>query len=245
MLLSHRNKNKIKGSDLDMKKHVALFSSALMMSTTLLGAGSVFADDIQPDPAESSTPVTAELTKDPAPEPVLPGGTVDGTDHDNNHVSGDLGIAYQPNSLTGHGKLVDNGRQEIELANNSSITNHVGVKDTTRQQHKWNLTAKVAWTGDNAKYMEGTSIQLSGGQVQMNNDGELSPVTEREVTGEETVNINSVPVNVMTSDQTKTQNGVYDYGFNSTKLIIPNVEQVPANTYTGKIDWNLALVPEV
>ena len=59
-----------------MKKHVTLFSSVLMMSTTLLGAGGVFADTsqpTQPDPADARTQISTVLTINEHPTaPTLP-----------------------------------------------------------------------------------------------------------------------------------------------------------------------------
>ncbi|MDQ8571790.1 WxL domain-containing protein [Enterococcus faecium] len=227
-----------------MKKHVTLFSSVLMMSTTLLGAGGVFADDITPTPADKQTSVSTVLSIDTSEKPTLPGGTTDGNDHDNNNTTGPFGIAYQPKSLSGSETLNASGNQEIDLANNSSVDNHVGVKDLTRQKHEWTLTAQLSWDGNNSSYMTGATVKLAGGEVKKNNKGSLEELNDQEVTGQQTVNIQtSATAEVMKSVKNKTQNGVYDYKFTSAKLAIPNVENVPADTYSGNINWNLALTP--
>ncbi|EMW5544893.1 WxL domain-containing protein [Enterococcus faecium] len=224
-----------------MKKHVTLFSSVLMMSTTLLGAGGVFAEEANPKDAQTS--VSATLTVDTSEKPTLPGGTTD-TDHTDNNTTAAFGIAYQPKTLTGSKKLNASGKQEIELTNNTTTSGyHVGVKDLTREQHEWNLTAKLSWTGENSKYMDGSEIKLAGGVVKQNNSGTLNALTNEEVTGNSEVTISSSPSAVMTSNKSKTQNGVYDYGFTSANLSIPSVEKVPSGTYAGTIDWNLSLVP--
>ncbi|EME8213754.1 WxL domain-containing protein [Enterococcus faecium] len=225
-----------------MKKHVTLFSSVLMMSTTLLGAGGVFAAEVNPEPASTNTPISAVLTIDDTTIPTLPDGSGDG-DHSNNNTSGALGIAYQPKSLSGNAKLSASGSQEIDLNNNSSVDNHVGVKDLTRQKHEWLLTAKLTWNGENTSYMNGSSIKLSGGEVKENKSGTLEDLTNSEVIGQTTVNITNSPSEVMKSDKSKTQNGVYDYKFSSAKLVIPEVGVVPADTYNGNITWDLALTP--
>ncbi|EGP4927701.1 hypothetical protein FFQ40_002463 [Enterococcus faecium] len=230
-----------------MKKHVALFSSALMMSTTLLGAGSVFADvnASTPSPDTVQTPVAANLTIDTTTEPVLPGGT-DGDNHENTNVTGPLGIAYTPKTLSGNAQLNPTGEQTIALSNNSSDHYHIGVKDLTREKHEWTLTAQLSWDNDNNGYMNGTKISISGGQVQENKSGTLQALTNDEVSGQASVDITaSAPTEVMKSVKTATQNGVYDYKFDTAGLVIPETSSVPAGTYEGNITWNLALTPDM
>ncbi|HFX3823637.1 MULTISPECIES: WxL domain-containing protein [Bacteria] len=229
-----------------MKKHVTLFSSVLMMSTTLLGAGGVFAEvnSATPSPATAETPVAANLTVDTTTKPVLPGETNDGN-HNNTETTDPLGIAYTPKTLSGSGKLNPNGTQTIDLANNSSDKYHVGVKDLTREKHEWTLTAQLSWNEDTKEYMNGTKISLAGGQVQENKSGVLQALQQDEVTGQSTVDITTIaPAEVMKSVKEKTQNGFYDYKFDSAGLVIPETSSVPAGNYNGNINWSLQLTPQ-
>lgn len=225
-----------------MKKHVTLFSSVLMMSTTLLGAGGVLAEEITPNPASEKTPVSAVLSIDTSKVPTLPGDGSEGG-HDNNNTDGAFGIAYQPKTLSGSKQLVASGADEISLSHNSAAKLHVGVKDLTRKKHAWDLKASVSWDGDNSQYMTGATIDISGGKVQKNVDGNLSALDNAEVTGESNVSISSDAKRIMSSDGSKTTNAIYDYEFSEAKLKIPNAENVPAGTYSGNINWNLSITP--
>ena len=231
-----------------MKKSITFLGATLLASTTLMGAGSAFAETsitaAEPTPSTAQTPITAELTVDATQKPVLPDGTT-GTDHTNTETTSPLGIAYTPNTLSGTAQLNTNGSQEIDLANNSSAGYHVGVKDLTRQKHEWTLSAQLAWVGDTQDYMHGATIKLTGDGVKVNNQGTLTPELMGAVTGQPNITINtSAPAEVMKSESTITQNAVYDYKFINPKLVIPEVSNVPAGTYSGNINWNLALTPQ-
>ncbi|MDQ8322412.1 WxL domain-containing protein [Enterococcus faecium] len=227
-----------------MKKHVTLFSSVLMMSTTLLGAGGVFADvvSVEPSPNTQNTPVTATLTIDTATVPTLPDDGTSGG-HTNDNATSSFGIAYHPTSLSGNKQLKSEGQDTVDLSNNSADKLHVGVKDLTRQKHGWTLKASLSWNGDTNNYMEGTSIDLSGGKVQKNVEGSLTPLDNEEVTGKSSVSINGTASEVMKSDSQKTINGVYDYEFTDVTLNIPEAKNVPAGTYDGNINWSLENTP--
>ncbi|HFX3740558.1 WxL domain-containing protein [Enterococcus faecium] len=229
-----------------MKKCVTLFSSVLMMSTTLLGASEVFADFTLVEPSSSNTqntPVTATLTIDTATVPTLPDDGTSGG-HTNDNVTSSFGIAYHPISLSGNKQLKSEGPVTVDLSNNSADKLHVGVKDLTRQKHGWTLRASLSCNGDTNNYMEGTSIDLSGGKVQKNREGSLTPLDNEEVTGKSSVSIKNGIVNeVMKSDSQKIINGVYDYEFTGATLNIPEAKNVPAGTYNVNINWSLENIP--
>ncbi|EGP5661845.1 hypothetical protein DSH85_13640 [Enterococcus faecium] len=230
-----------------MKKHVALFSSALMMSTTLLGAGSVFAESVNPDPNSATTPVNAELTlKDDdtvVNPPVDPG---EGGGDQGTEIDGRFGIAYAPSGLSGTGKLEKEGKQKIDLSNNTATKYNVGVKDTTRKNDQnWSLKASLSWTGDDNGYMNGTTIEASNGNVKENKDGHLSELSNSEVeTTAESLSIGSSETEIMHSTRGRTMNGIYNYQFENPKLVIPEVSTVTDGTYVGNITWNLSNTPE-
>lgn len=233
-----------------MKKSITFLGATLLASTTLMGAGSAFAETsitaAEPTPSTAQTPITAELTVDTAQKPTLPEGTTD-TDHNNTQTTNPLGIAYTPSTLSGTAKLNPSGKQDVALSNNSSAGYHVGVKDLTRQKHEWILTAKLAWTGDTQNYMAGATVDLTGStEVKINNAGTLQQDSTNSVTGQASVKVNtSAPAEVMKSNKSVTQNGVYDWEFTAAQLSIPEVSSVPAGTYSGNINWDLALTPEM
>ncbi|HGF8240230.1 WxL domain-containing protein [Enterococcus faecium] len=239
-----------------MKKHVTLFSSVLMMSTTLLGAGQAFAavsEPSTPDPAEARTEVTANLTINPTPDkpepPVDPGEG--GTDEETN-ISGLFGIAYAPGGLSGNGQLKDQGVSTIDLTNNAgdNVQNkhNVGVQDKTRAKDRnWSLTAQLEWTNDDQGYLDGATITATEGNVKINEGGDLTgPVTGEEVIMEssaENLTISkNAPTTIMKAQKGKTVNGVYNYQFKAPKLVIQNSQNVAEGTYNGNIVWNLSNV---
>lgn len=233
-----------------MKKHVTLFSSVLMMSTTLLGAGGVFAATSEPStptPATAETPVTAELTINQNPTVPTPPTGPDGGGDQGTNINGLFGIAYAPTSLSGRETLKETGKTEVSLTNNNATQNkfNVGVQDKTRGKDRaWTLKAKLVWEGDDNGYMTGSTITATEGNVKLNTDGVLSEVSNGAVSMESgadnlTIEQNS-EVTLMKANVGQTVNGVYNYQFKDPKLVIPNSENVAANTYSGKIVWNLS-----
>lgn len=237
-----------------MKKSISFLGATLLVSTTLLGAGSAFAQtavtETNPEPATAQTPITAELTINQTPtKPTPPTGPDGGGDQDSG-ITGIYGIAYTPAALSGRAQLNDTGNQEIALENNKA-TGHkynVGVQDKTRKNdQKWVLKAKLAWTGDTNNYMTGTTITATGGNVKENKSGTLEPLSDGQVTttaSSLTIGQDS-EVEVMKAATGKTMNGVYNYQFESPKLVIPDVTKVAAGTYSGTINWNLEDTPIV
>ncbi|NTK43104.1 WxL domain-containing protein [Enterococcus faecium] len=235
-----------------MKKHVTLFSSVLMMSTTLLGAGGVFADVSQPStptPNEVKTPITAELTVNQTPDkpnpPIDPEG---GTDKPT-EIEGLFGIAYAPEALSGQGRLADSGETSVELSSNkvnSTNKHNVGVQDKTRgKDRNWSLKAQLEWDNDPNNYMAGATVTATGCNVKLNDgEGNLSVVPEDAVTigdsGENLTISKDSQVEIMKANLGKSVNGVYNYQFQNPKLVIQNSDKVPANTYSGNIIWNLS-----
>ncbi|NTM33499.1 WxL domain-containing protein [Enterococcus faecium] len=237
-----------------MKKHVTLFSSVLMMSTTLLGTGGVFAatsiNETNPSPESAQTPVSTELTINETPtKPVAPTDPSEGGGDKPTEITGTYGIAYIPDALTGRAQLNDNNsQQEISLENNKATTHkyNVGVQDKTRKKdQRWSLKASLNWDGDSNNYMAGTTITASNGKVMENNQGQLQELNDQEVINSaSSLTISqSSSVEVMKANNGKTMNGVYNYQFEAPKLVIPNPEKVAAGTYSGNINWNLENAP--
>ncbi|EOJ29228.1 hypothetical protein UO7_02963 [Enterococcus faecalis EnGen0290] len=233
-------------------KSIRLLGATLLASTTLLGAASAFAapsDPSTPAPASAQTPVSAELTVNQTPtQPVPPlvpeGGTDTGTG-----ITGLFGIAYAPNALQGSAQLKESGETEVILTSTGNTTKkyNVGVQDKTRAKDRnWTLSAQLEWTGANKDYMNGATIKATGGNVQLNEAGNLSALADAEVTtaaADLTIG-NQAPVEIMAAQKGKTINGVYNYQFQEPKLVIPQSQNVTAGSYSGNINWTLSDVVE-
>jgi len=234
-------------------KSIRLLGATLLASTTLLGAASAFATPSEPQnptPASAETPISAVLTVNETPTPPTPptepdeGGTDKPTD-----ITGLFGIAYAPKGLTGTKQLNESGETQVELTTNDGTNTqnkyNVGVQDKTRAKDRaWTLKAKLVWDGDTNNYMAGSTITATDGNVKLNTEGKLTPVTGGEVTMEEGANNPTIgqdsEVTLMKANAGKTVNGVYNYQFKDPKLVIPNSENVAAGTYSGNIVWNLS-----
>lgn len=226
-----------------MNKKITYLSIA-MITTSMLCGGSVFAET--PDPSTATTPITAELTLNQNPTtPIPPKGDEGGAD-DVTAINGLYGIAYIPGALSAKDELQETGKQKIDLAKNNKVKYNIGVQDKTRKNdQQWSLKAKLVWTNDTNDYMEGTTIIATNGNVMENIDGTLSSLTDQQVTTSVTdLTISQdTEVEVMKANTGKTMNGVYNYQFESPKLVIPNVENVTAGTYSATISWNLENTP--
>ncbi|OZS41186.1 hypothetical protein DF186_10760 [Enterococcus hirae] len=234
-----------------MKKSITFLGATLLASTTLMGAGSAFAETsitaTDPTPSTAQTPITAELTINQTPaKPVAPNQPGEGGGDQQTDITGIYGIAYTPAALSGHAQLNESGSQQVDLANNSATKYNVGVQDKTRKNdQEWTLKAKLAWTNDTNKYMAGTTITATGGNVKENKNGVLEALSSGQVTtSANTLTIGQdSEVEIMKATKGKTMNGVYNYQFENPKLVIPETSTVAAGTYSGNINWNLENTP--
>ncbi|MGG5325519.1 hypothetical protein IGJ83_003200 [Enterococcus pernyi] len=231
-----------------LKKTLGLFSTTLLASTTLLGAGGVFAGEVVPSPDKAETPITAELTIEDPEKPTPPTDPDQGGGDDSTEIIGLFGIAYAPSQLSAKEMLNNNSEeQRIALAKDNKTKYNVGVQDKTRKNDQsWSLKAQLSWTGEDSKYMQGTTISATGGNVKENVNGKLQDLTNSEVTTAAT-NLNigqESQVEVMKSTKGATMNGVYNYQFSDPELVIPTPDSVASGSYTGNITWNLSNVME-
>ncbi|EMF0102945.1 WxL domain-containing protein [Enterococcus hirae] len=240
-----------------MKKTNILLGSAIVL-TSLLNAGSVFAEQM-PNPDSAETPITATLN---AANPGTPKPPVDPNDPNNggneeNQVNGEggkFGIAYYPKSFTFSGNL---GKETLDLYDSSNsmsneATYNVGVKDATRQNNKWTLTAKLSWDSDE---LPGSTITLNNsmGTVMQNENNGMDAfktsnlINQQDVTGIKDVIINTTgSTEIMKKEQGTVGKGTYDYSLGKLgelKLTIPNATNLEAKTYSGKVNWNLSVTP--
>lgn len=227
-----------------MKKFLTSLLSTTLVSTVILGGGTVFAATSD---TQGETSVTATLTL-PNDKNVTPPTVPDPTDPNVPAVvpptvtqQQGRGIVYYPSAQNVAAQLQETGEQDIALQ--SKI--HVGVKDKLRQKDAWNLTATLNWSGANANDFEGVTIQGDKGTVQKNNgDGQLSSITNGVVTtNAQNLTISNTATTIMETTAGSMKDGVYDYSVENFRIHIPKAELVPAGQYTGTIDWNLAITP--
>lgn len=232
-----------------LNKNVALFGTASVLATTLLGAGTAFAAEqdntYNPDPAETNTPVNAKfkLPDDGGSneKPTDPEGPSNPDGNKPNNPKGSFGIAYQPAlwqtpDFDGEGvTLAENGEQEIQFTSDDS---RVGVKDKTRQDFGWTLKAKLLWDG---VQLPGSTIttQNADGKVQINK-GDAPYVNTDAVTGAKNLEINNTDKVVMTGTQGKQHNATYDYQLKNASLKIADAGAVEEGIYNGHVQWTLA-----
>ncbi|WP_242384889.1 WxL domain-containing protein [Enterococcus faecalis] len=214
-----------------------------LLSTTILGGEIVFAADTNEN-MSADTPITAKLinntggtitpptvTPDPDKPEVIPPVVNDPEK---------FGIAYYPGVVTIEAELNESGKQDILLQ--SEI--HVGVKDRTREKNQWDLKASLEWTGANAKDLQSATIIGKNGQVQENDSGTLKPITNDTVTTTAgSLSISNVQSAIMSTDDTKIKNGIFDYSAEDFTLSIPEVSIVSAGEYQGNINWDLSTTP--
>lgn len=233
-----------------MKKTILPLLASLTLCTSALGVQAFAADDtVTPDPASATTDITAKLTLPTGGGTVVP-PIIDPTDpskpggDNGTGIQGNFGIAYVPNALTGQAELATSGSQDVSLTDaNSNTKFNVGVKDTLRKKHSWDLKASISWDDS---YMEGTTFKGTNAKVSENNNGTLGNVGNVNGIQDKTngnLEIDDTEKSIFGSNGTATTNGVYNYGFENPTLNIPNVENVPAGSYSGDITWNLELTP--
>lgn len=232
-----------------LNKNVALFGTASVLATTLLGAGTAFAasqdNTYNPDPAETNTPVQAKfkLPNDGGSneKPEDPEGPQNPDGNKPNNPTGPFGIAYQPAlwqtpEFDGDGvTLAESGEQEIQFTSEDS---RVGVKDKTRQDFGWTLKAKLQWTG---AQLPGSTIttQNADGKVQINKGNSQYDATTA-VTGTKNLEINDQAQVVMTGVKGQQHNATYDYKLTNPTLKIADAGAVEEGTYQGNVIWTLA-----
>ncbi|MFP7291525.1 toxin Cry1Ac domain D-VI-related protein [Enterococcus hirae] len=190
-----------------------------------------------------TTPVTAKLTIEDSQVIIAPNGEEGGGDRLTS-VSGLFGIAYVPDYLSGKAELKVSGEQKVSLGNSNITKYNVGVKDKTRKKDQnWSLNASLSWEDKN-NYLSGTSIEAGNINIRENIDGRLQNLTNGEVMfASDSLKISSVESTVMSSVKGRVLNGIYNYQFETPKLIIPDVYSVAPGSYVGNIQWNLINSP--
>ncbi|MGL9903199.1 hypothetical protein IGJ51_000340 [Enterococcus sp. DIV0802c] len=247
-----------------MKRISILASSAILLGSFFISGNVYAADSTQTaDPESASTPVTADLTTPQQMTPKPPANPDNPNDIGNksNDVTGEhgnLGIAYYPISFSFKGTL---GNPELVLKDSGTntltdeATYNIGVKDNTRQNNSWTLTAQLQWSNSELPGSEITVTNPDQGKVKLNqNDGTSNfqtndLVPQSDVQGTDTVQvvISNSPTTIMTKDKATVGKGTYDYSLGSVgslKLTIPNATDLVAKQYGGNVNWNLQITPD-
>ncbi|MDA9430189.1 hypothetical protein B834_2721 [Enterococcus mundtii 1A] len=228
-----------------MKKFLTSLLSTTLVSTAILGGGTVFAAT---SATQGETPVTANLTLPKDQDVTPPTVTPDPNDPNAPAVvpptvtqQQGRGIVYYPGVQSVTAELQESGQQNLTLQ--SEV--HVGVKDKLRQKDAWTLTATLNWSGANASDFTGVTVKGNNGTVQENDgQGKLSPITNSIVTtSAQDLTISDTATAIMETTAGSMKDGVYDYSVKNFRINIPDASVVPAGSYTGTIDWNLAITP--
>ncbi|MDC4249032.1 BspA family leucine-rich repeat surface protein [Enterococcus faecium] len=158
---------------------------------------------------------------------------------------GSLGLAYYPTTFTiGSTNLQSSGQQEISITKTDSF--NVGVKDRTRTKDDWHVTAQLIWNGTSIPEAYIQTINngivmknVSTGSGNYDSTTDLQSLQGSGITGMANYKITTMPNTIMESSGSTVNNGVYDYDLGDLKLVIPDVSQVRAGTYSGQVEWNL------
>ncbi|HGF8315974.1 TPA: BspA family leucine-rich repeat surface protein [Enterococcus faecium] len=164
--------------------------------------------------------------------------------------SANLDFAYIPTRFTTAATPINNsGNQEIPLLKTETF--NIGIKDRTRTNKSWSVTAQLTW--DNPQ-LKDTYIQTynPGGATNQNISTGSAPydpskdlvVNQDGVNGIPDVKIStSAPIPIMESNSQTNKNAVYDYGLGEAKLVIPETQNIQVGSYTGNVEWNLISAP--
>ena len=250
-----------------MKRTSMIASSAILLGAFFV-SGSVFAEDQAKqiaEPTTAKTPVTADLTTPQQTTPKPPSDP-DNPDITENKPSdggvkgegGNLGIAYYPKGFSFTGNL---GDSELTLKDSGSNTGsdkatyNIGVKDNTRQNNQWTLTAQLNWDSGE---LPGSTITITNpdqGKVRLNTNNGTDPFKSEDLKQQNDVqgtDLNSVvisnsPTTIMKKSKGTVGKGTYDYSLGSVgtlKLTIPNATNLEAKQYSGNVNWNLQISPD-
>lgn len=246
-----------------MKKHIALFSTTLLLAS-FLGGARAFAEEQQTEanPKSAETTVTGDLKLSDKGgfNPNPPSDDL----HTKNHFDDTsyFGIAYQPNSFNiGNVPLADSTEEQnivFQGPDGDEKHFHVAVKDKTRSdQRTWSLKAKI----ETAIESQDLGINIKTGTIansvqrNINNgtdeftSGDLIAQIQKDGSSNEVVNaanivIGTEDVEVMKAENGKFVNGAYDLKLPQVELNIPNPDKVKAQTLNTNVKWTLSDAPK-
>lgn len=255
-----------------MKKKYYLTIPLLAIGLISSGTVNAATTGVSPEPPSRDTPVTAKLTVNGS-NPMPPDPSTNGPKPtDPGAPKGPFGISYAPIAFSTKETALQEsaGDQTIPFetpqSSGKSESFHVGVKDKTRGQQGWTLTATYnASTSPTVNTPTGCSIKFenkSSTPIKINNGNSTAanleevpevgspaapPITTSSTTSGGIISLkNGVASEVMTAKDlsgTDSYNGVYDYALGDASISIPNASQQKAGNYSlGEVTWNLAVV---
>ncbi|TGY21262.1 BspA family leucine-rich repeat surface protein [Enterococcus hirae] len=163
--------------------------------------------------------------------------------------SGELSLAYFPTNFeTPATSIKNSGRQIIPFKKVDTF--NIGVKDLTRKNIVWSITAQLKWIDSkmNGSYIQTNSSGLVSQNISMGSslydpDKDLIPNKDG-VIGNRDIKITTLfPTIIMESNNQYKKNAIYDYNLGNVSLVIPETADIQIGSYKGSVEWNLILSP--
>lgn len=169
-------------------------------------------------------------------------------------TSGALGIVYFPKKFEfTEVSLSDSGKQVIPFNKQESL--NVGIRDFSQTNSNWVLQCSLNW-GENP--IEDAYIQFDGDVNNIkknmnNNKTEFDSKRDLQNCNDEVQILSkenskvivktSEQTNILTSNNEKTHDDIYDYNLGEASLVVPKAEMLKADNYDANIQWNLMNAP--
>lgn len=152
-----------------------------------------------------------------------------------------LGISLYPPSLSFIGEINNNNNLTLNGYNKDNLYN-VEVNDTLKIAKHWKLTANFNWENNE---LPGSQIVFANADGLVKQKITNGMASQKSVIGKKNIILKSGQGStyIMYKDNNTMGEGKYDYDLGQPTLVIPNSPSIEAKTYSGNIDWNLALTP--
>ena len=241
-----------------MKKYLSLTCATIIAGMSVMGGATTFAAEKDSQPSSATTNVKAVFIapKTQNPNPAGPDGMKpsdpgydEKTDNNNLDPEGNFGLAYVP-------KMFDFGQHELTEEGNFKASKktsfNVGVKDTTYGTTGWKLSATLSeLKNEKQETLAGANLTTTSAAVVKANTNkggdnaftasDLKELTGGEVTTSGNVNITTSESPIMLGTKEKIHKSVYDLDLGDVTLNIPDMASVSTGTYSGTVNWNLAI----
>ncbi|MBD9891336.1 WxL domain-containing protein [Enterococcus faecalis] len=241
-----------------MKKYLSLTCATIIAGMSVMGGVTTFAAEEDSQASSATTDVKAVFiapeTQNPNPvgpdgvKPTDPGYN-DKNDNKNLDPQGNFGLAYVPKTFDfGTHELTEKGNFKAKKATSFDV----GVKDTTYGTTGWKVTATLSeLKNEKNEKLAGASLSTtSDATVNVNKNAggdvaftpsDLTPVSNGEATTSGNVSINASESPIMSGVTGKIHKSVYNLGLGDVTLNIPDMDSVSTGTYSGTVNWNLAV----
>lgn len=241
-----------------MKKYLSLTCATIIAGMSIMGGATTFAAEDSSQASSATTDVKAVFIAPETqnPNPVGPDGVKpsdpeynDKTDNKDLDPQGNFGLAYVPKAFDfGTHELSEEGTFKAKKVTSFDV----GVKDTTYGTTGWKVTATLSdLKNEKNEDLKGASLATtSDTTVKMNKNAggdvaftpsDLTPVSDGEATTTGNIAITNSESSVMSGTRGKIHKSVYNLGLGDVTLNIPDMSQVSTGTYSGTVNWNLAV----